>query len=347
MSDTGSKTTSVLVTVAALVVTIAGMKAAAEIIVPFIFSVFIAIICAPPLVWMTHRRIPGVLAVLIILFAVVLIGFLLSLAIGTSIEQFTKALPGYQANLQAQFTHFMDGLAGLGIEVSETGFKEAFDPASAIDLVNKLLNSLGSLFANAFLIIFTVLLILLEASSFPIKLKAIASQSRFEFDYVDHFQEGVQRYIGLKTVTSFSTGALVSIMLVILGVDFPVLWGLLAFLLNYVPTIGSIIAAVPAVLLALVQFGVATALGTMFGFVVINVLVGNVIEPRLLGRGMGLSALIVFLSLIFWGWVFGPMGMILSVPLTMLAKLAMESHEQTKWIAILLGTGRPEQAIEK
>ncbi len=132
MSDTTYKTTSILVTVAALVVTIAGMKAAAAIIVPFIFSVFIAIICAPPLVWMTHRRVPAALAVLIILIAILLIGVLLSLAIGTSIDQFTKALPSYQANLQAQFNQFIGWFSGLGIEISKTGIIEAFDPASAI-----------------------------------------------------------------------------------------------------------------------------------------------------------------------------------------------------------------------
>jgi predicted PurR-regulated permease PerM len=347
MSDTTYKTTSVLITLAALVVIIAGMKAAAAIVVPFIFSVFIAIICAPPLVWMTRRRVPAVLAVLIILFAILLIGVLLSLAIGTSIEQFTNALPGYQANLQAQFNQFINWVSGLGIEISKTGIKESFDPASAIEFANKLLDGLGSLFTHAFLIIFTVLFILLEASSFPVKLKAVVTQSNFKIDYVDHFFKSVQRYVGLKTITSFATGVLVSIMMAILGVDFPVLWGLLAFLLNYIPNIGSIIAAVPAVLLALVQFGVPTALGAALGYAVINVLIGSVIEPRIMGRGMGLSALIVFLSLIFWGWVFGPTGMILSVPLTMLAKLALESREETNWIAVLLGTGTPEQVTEK
>ena len=328
-------------TLAALVVIIAGMRAATAIIVPFIFAVFIAIICAPPLAWLTKRRVPAVLAVLIILVAVILTGFLLALILGTSIEQFTRALPGYQANLQQQFNVFLNWLSGLGIEVSATGIRDALNPASAIRLVNRLLSSLGGLFANAFLIIFTVLFILLEASSFPVKLRAVTGQGSMNLDYIDHFLKSVQRYIGLKTITSFGTGVLVAVLLGVLGVDFPLLWGLVAFFLNYIPNIGSIIAAVPAVLLALVQFGLPTALGTALGYLVINVLIGSVIEPRVMGRGMGLSALIVFLSLIFWGWVFGPMGMILSVPLTMLMKLALENGERTHWIAVLLGTGEP------
>ena len=341
MSNTTYKTTSVLITFAALVVIIAGMKASASIIVPFLFAVFIAIICAPPLNWMTRRRVPGVLAVLIILCVILLIGFLLMLVVGTSIQSFTNALPGYQANLQQQFNVFINWLSGLGIDVSTTGIREAFNPSSAIKMVNVLLNSLGGLFTNTFLILFTVLFILLEASSFPVKLRAISGQGGINFDYVDHFLASVQHYIGLKTITSLATGALVAILLSVLGVDFPLLWGLIAFLLNYIPNIGSIIAAVPAVLLALVQFGVSTALGTALGYLVINVLIGSIIEPRVMGRGMGLSALVVFLSLIFWGWVFGPMGMILSVPLTMLAKLALENGETTRWVAVLLGTGEP------
>ena len=338
MSESSYKTTSVIVTMAALVVVIAGMKAASSIIVPFIFSIFIAIICAPLLSWLTKKKVPSVLAVLMILFTVLLTGFLLMLAVGSSIEQFSQALPGYQANLQVQFNGFITWLDGLGFEISGSGIREAFNPGSAISMINKILDGLGNLFTNAFLIIFTVLFILLEASSFPAKINAMARQGDIQFDYIDHFLSSVQRYIGLKTITSFITGVLVTILLAMQGVDFPVLWGMLAFLLNYIPNIGSIIAAVPAVMLALVQFGIGMAAGTALGYLVINVLIGSVIEPKVMGRGMGLSVLVVFLSLIFWGWVFGPMGMILSVPLTMLVKLALENRESTKWISVLLGS---------
>jgi len=338
MPESHYKTTSVMVTLAAFVVVIAGMKVAAPIIVPFIFSIFIAIICAPLLSWMTQHRVPAVLAVLIILFGILLIGFLIMLGVGTSVEQFSKALPGYQANLQGQFNTFINWLTKLGFDASSSGIRESFNPGSAISMINKLLDGLGNLFTNAFLILFTVLFILLEASSFSSKLKAIVKQGDMQFSYVDHFLGSVQRYVGLKTITSLVTGVLVASMLAIQGVDFPVLWGMLAFLLNYIPNIGSIIAAVPAVLLALIQFGVGMAIGTALGYLVINVVIGSIVEPKVMGRGMGLSVLVVFLSLIFWGWVFGPMGMILSVPLTMLVKLALESSESTRWIAMLLGS---------
>jgi predicted PurR-regulated permease PerM len=137
-----------------------------------------------------------------------------------------------------------------------------------------------------------------------------------------------------------ATGLSAWLLTSIIGLDFALLWGMLAFLLNYVPTIGSIIAAVPAVLLALVQLGVGDATVTLIGFAVINVVFGTIIEPRWMGYGVGISPLIVFTGLIFWGWVFGPVGMLLSVPLTMTLKLALEGDSRTRWVAILLGSER-------
>jgi predicted PurR-regulated permease PerM len=116
------------------------------------------------------------------------------------------------------------------------------------------------------------------------------------------------------------------------------LWGLLALLLNYIPNIGSILASVPAILLALIQLGVGKAVIVLVGYLVINIIIGNVLEPKIMGRGLGLSTLVVFLSLVFWGWVFGPVGMLLSVPLTMTVKIALDSNEDTRWISTLLGS---------
>jgi predicted PurR-regulated permease PerM len=122
-------------------------------------------------------------------------------------------------------------------------------------------------------------------------------------------------------------------------VDYPVLWGVLAFLLNYVPNIGSILAGIPAVLLGFLQHGSLTALVLISGYAGVNIVMGNLIEPRFMGRGLGLSTLIVFLSLIFWGWVLGPVGMLLSIPLTMIVKIALESNKDTAWISVILGSG--------
>jgi len=151
------------------------------------------------------------------------------------------------------------------------------------------------------------------------------------------FFSSVNSYFSIKTWISLATGIFIAIWLAVIGVDYPLLWGLLAFLLNFVPNIGSIIAAVPALLLALVQLGGGEALLAGLGYVIANVVLGNVVEPKFMGKGVGLSTLVVFISLVFWGWILGPVGMLLSVPLTMIIKLALESRQQTQWLAILLG----------
>jgi len=155
--------------------------------------------------------------------------------------------------------------------------------------------------------------------------------------------QNLGRYLGIKTIVSLATGICAGILTWSLGLDFPLLWAMLAFLLNYVPTIGSIIAAVPAVLLALVQLGPGAAGATAVGFAAINVVFGNIIEPRLMGYGVGISPLVIFVGLVFWGFIFGPVGMLLSVPLTMTLKLSLESDERTRWIAILIGSERDAQ----
>ena len=140
----------------------------------------------------------------------------------------------------------------------------------------------------------------------------------------------------IKTGVSVTTGILIGIWMFILGVDFPVLWGFLAFLLNYIPNLGVVIAAVPAVLLTLIQYGPGHAALAVGGYIAVNFIIGTAVEPKIVGRGVGLSTLVVFLSLIFWGNLLGLIGMVLCIPFTMTLKFALESHEQTRWLAILL-----------
>ena len=150
------------------------------------------------------------------------------------------------------------------------------------------------------------------------------------------FNESVKKYLVIKSWVSVVTGIIITFWLWALDVDYPILWGFLAFMLNFVPNIGSIIAAVPAVLLAYIQWGPATAALAASGYIAVNVIIGNIVEPRFLGKGLGLSTLVVFLSLVFWGWILGPVGMLLSIPLTMILKIALENNPDTYWIGVLL-----------
>jgi len=328
---------------AALVIIIAGIRVAQPILVPFLLSVFIAIISGPPLFFLHRKGVPRALALLIVIVSVLAVGLILAVLVGNSIDDFSRSLPVYQARLKVQMTALLAWIGGLGINVPAGGFQEALDPGAAMKLVAHLLTGLAGALTNAFLILITVTFILLEASGFFAKLRTTVADPDRSFQTIDKFLSTIQRYMKIKTVTSLGTGIAVAVWLAILGVDYPLLWGLLAFLLNYVPNIGSILAAVPAVLLALLQLGGRPALLAALGYLVVNIAIGTVIEPRIMGRGLGLSTLVVFLSLVFWGWVLGPVGMFLSVPLTMTFKIALDSSEDTRWIAVLMG---PETQVD-
>lgn len=331
---------SILFGTACFVIVVAGMRAAGDILVPFLFSAFIAIIFTPPLFWMQKKGVPNLVAICFIITCLVAIFYLIARFVGTSVNDFSNSIPEYRQLLVSKLGGLQLWLARFGIEISDDMLKNSLNPATAMQMAAKTLSGLSGALTNAFLILLTVIFILLEATSFPKKIRAGLKTPEKSLAGFSKFTESVNRYLVLKTIFSLITGVFIWIWLSVLGVDFALLWGLLAFLLNYVPNIGSIIAAVPAVLLALIQLGTLPCLLTGLGFLIVNTVVGSIVEPRFMGQGLGLSTLIVFLSLVFWGWVLGPVGMLLSVPLTMILKIAFESNEETRWIAVMLG-GEP------
>lgn len=350
MQDTPSNTNVLnwLLGTAALVVIIAGMRAAQALVVPFLVAAFLAVICTPALQWLQRRGVPTVLALLIVISAMTSVLLVVGFVAGASIQDFLAKLPEYTDQLQHQETRVGpwvdETLEKLGIELTEEQQKEIFGSKRLLSSFGTFLASVTGLFSNAFLVLLTLLFMLLEASGFPRKLLMLSGGQRRLPEQAGRIRDAINQYMTLKTMPSLLTGFLVAALVKALGVDYPVLWGLLAFFFNFVPNIGSIIAAVPAVLLALIQIDVKTMLLTAAGYLVINVCIGNFIEPRIMGKGLGLSTLVVFISLVFWGWVLGPVGMLLSVPLTMIVKITLENFEQTHWIAVLLSANPEREA---
>lgn len=336
---------SSIVGLAAVIVVIYGMQMAKVLLVPFLIAAFLALITVRPMLWMQQKKgVPSIIAALIIVTVIMLILAVVGTILGSSIADFTAALPVYQARLDVIVDRVLDFFVKhLNADASMQNLGDMIDPGWAMGLVASILNSLKGVLTNTFLIIFTTIFILLEASSVGTKVEAAFGRSANSLERPRIFLQNLGRYLGIKTIVSFATGLCAGVLTWAIGLDFPLLWAMLAFLLNYIPTIGSIIAAVPAILLALVQLGPAAAGATAIGFAAINVVFGNAIEPRLMGYGVGISPLIVFVGLVFWGWVFGPVGMLLSVPLTMTLKLALESDERSRWIAILIGSERDAQ----
>ena len=327
----------VFVTAAAFVVVIAGMKAASSLLVPFLLSAFIAIITAPFMFWLQRKGIPAWLAILSVILLVLVCILLVSGLIGTSMRDFKNNLPEFQKQIDGVLATASHWLEVLEIDTESLEIKNIFNPGSAMRLVAAGLSSFQTVLTNGFLLIMTVAFMLMEASSLPSKLKAILGDHENSLETFDRFIADVKQYMALKTLVSLVTGTIVAVFLYLTGVSYPLLWGLLAFLLNYIPNIGSIIAAIPPVILALIQLGLIKSVIVAGGFLVVNIVMGSIVEPRFMGRGVGLSTLVVFLSLLFWGWVLGPVGMLLSVPLTITAKIALDSFEESRWLAILLG----------
>jgi len=326
-----------LLVAGAFVLVVAGMHAAASLVAPFLLAGFLAIIAAPAMFSLVHRGVPAWLALLAVSAFMIAIGGLIIALVSGSLNAFTANLPEYQTKLKGLTLELSAWLQGVGIEMPRAAFTDYLDAGKAMAMAGVLLGGLGDILTNAFLIILTVIFILLEATSLPAKLQVGLHASGSSLERLQSVLDNINRYMVLKTIMSLLTGGLIWVWLWFLGLDFAPLWALVIFLFNFVPTIGSIIAAVPAVLLALVQLDVQSALWVALGYLVVNTLVGTVIEPRFVGQGLGLSTLVVFVSLVFWGWVLGPVGMFLAVPLTMVLKIALDADPQTRPIAIMLG----------
>ncbi len=342
MTQSFSSAARLILVCAALVVIIAGMKHSATLIVPFLLSVFIAIISFPLMCKLQLAGIPKGLSLTLVILLVISIGIGVTLLVGSSITDFTRELPVYQQTISAQWLTVLQWLEERGISLTDT-VRDVIDPAAAVGLVSAILRGFGGVLTNSFLIILTVIFILIEAAGFTQKFLALHGKDS-DADPSDDkvfsevFVEKVRNYMSMKTIISMITGVVIGTALWIIGVDFPILWGVLAFMLNFIPTIGSIIAAVPAVMLTIVQLGLPHALLVAAVYLAVNIIVGSVIEPRYMGKGLGLSTLVVFLSLVFWGWILGPVGMLLSVPLTITVKLALDSKPETEWLGHLLGS---------
>lgn len=325
-----------LVIVASIVVVVAGLKAASTLILPFLVAVLVAMISLPFMNWLQRRKVPSWLSILLTVLADLVALALLAILIGQSLQSFAEAAPRYQAKLQTLLGTAMTWLRERGIDVPSDLSGGIVNAGLALDLATRMLKGAAAVLSNTVLIFIAVVFILFEAAGLRRKLEIAFGSSAGGIKRFVAIQKEIQLYLGIKTLVSAATGALIAIAMALLGVDFPLLWGLLAFLMNYIPNIGSILAAIPPVLLCVVQHGPERALGVALVFLAVNLVLGTFIEPQLMGRQLGLSVLVIFMSLIFWGWVWGPVGMLLSVPLTMIVKIMLENTRDLQWIAVLL-----------
>lgn len=333
-----------LFSMACVVVIVYGLKFAAPILLPSALALFLAVLSLPIMIWLRNRKVPTASAIIIpVLLNVAVVGLLILLA-SQSVSQLQRELPTYLNTLtQLQAAGIESIEARTDIVLEEYLTTDFINPGAVIGFARDFVGRIAQLLSMTFLVFLIMAFMLSEATVFPDKFSYLTGKGVSpEEDRLAKVVREVQTYLGIKTVISLATGLLLGGWAYVMGLDFPVLLGLIAFLLNYVPTVGSILAAVPAMLLSVILVGtVGHALMVTIGYVVVNTLFGNIIEPSLMGRRLGLSTLVVILSLLFWGWAWGPLGALLSVPLTVVVKIWLENTHDLRWVAILLDKSAP------
>ena len=335
-----------LLAAASVIIVIAGLRAAASLILPVLLAGFLTILSLPVLRWLRDHRVPVFAAVLLTVLAAVAMLAVMSLLVSMALADAGASAPVYLEQLQLSAANARDRLRASPL--AEYVSDEQLDPASLVDVLVRTFGGVirgtvlgvATMISYSLLIMLALVFMLAEACSFSDKLHRLRAYLNINAEQFRQIAEEMQHYLWIKTAVSLATGLLIFLWTWLSGLDFPLFWGLLAFVLNYIPTIGSFLAGAPAVILALVQHGAGVGSVVALGYISVNVVLGNLVEPRMLGVRFRLSTLVVFLSLLFWGFVWGPLGMLLSVPLTRSILIVLEQTGDFRWVPVLLGRTR-------
>jgi AI-2 transport protein TqsA len=295
------------------------------------------VVITPFLRWLRRKRVPQWLSLPLIVFLLFEAGSVLGLVFTGQLEGFRESLPGFRERLALLRDQLGVWLEGAGVEMAREAVKDIFDPNIAVDLVRAAIANMRTTFGTGLLVLLSVVFMLLEAPGLQAKLRKAFDLTEGAEDRLLRVFNAINRYMVIKSLASLATALCIWGWLWVLAIDYAGLWAILAFLLNFIPFIGGLVMAVPALLMALVQTDLTTTLLVGLGYLVVNTAIGSILEPRIMGRGLGISTLAVFLSLLFWGWVLGTVGVFLAVPLSMALIIALDSSPATRPIAILLG----------
>src|SRR5215211_7750079 len=330
----------VVLLLAALVVVFAGMRLAAPILDPILFAVVLALLFSPIYAWLKRRWIPTPLALVIMLVGLTLLFLAIAGILGVSIARFSGDIGSYTGKLNDQLDNIQSLTKSLG--VSKADLHKALSPTALTEAIGAILSGVADFLSNLFLILIIVLFLLAEGPAMMNRLRASTGEDHPQVARLTVFGHSVIRQLGLRAIVNLVTGAGVTVLLLVLRVDFPLMWGVLAFFLSFIPWIGLPLAVAPAVVLALAEHGIDRALLVIAGVIVINILAENALSPMLMGRGLSLSPTILFLGFIFWAWLLGGPGAFLAAPLTIFVVLMLETFPETRWLASVMGVSAPD-----
>ena len=327
-----------LFAVAALVLVIAGLREASAILVPVVFAGFITVLLAPVVSLLRRYRMPVAVAIPLVIAALIALVFLVGSFVGSSLNAFAVATPRYQQKVLDIVSSLTSWLSQHHVRTNVPKLMASVDAGKVLAIVGDALTQLASMVSYTILVLLMVVFLLFDVADLPARLRLALRRPEEELERVRHVASEIKHYIVLKTYLCLTTSTVTLIVLYVMGVDFAPLWALLALILGYVPNIGPFVASAPPVLLALLQKGPGNMMIVLGLLATLHTVVGNVIEPQLLGRRLGLSSFVVFVSLIVWGWIWGAGGMLLSVPLTMTIKILLENSRDWRWLAVLMGS---------
>ncbi|HET6447035.1 MAG TPA: AI-2E family transporter [candidate division Zixibacteria bacterium] len=320
-----------------------GLQRAADIINPFLLALVFALSVAPLLNWLVRKGVPSWLSLVITLAILIIAGFAFLTIMFVSVNRLAETIPAYSEDLSGQISAFEEWLAGLGIDTQNFSSLDIFSPEKVLGLIGDLTKGLVGAIANAGFMLMILIFMILEANGFSTKFRKQSLSGHPFLDRCATLGKDVRRYVVITTQINFMVGLVDTILLIIIGVPLPILWGILSWLLGYIPSIGFWLALIPPVFLAFITIGWEAALIVFIGYVLINGSVQNFLSPRLMGKGLNISALVVVLSLFFWSWILGIVGGLLSSLLTIgVIRLILESSEDTMWLANLLSAGGGE-----
>ena len=330
----------ILVGFASIIILIAGLQAFAEFISPILLALFLAIILSPLFHWLQGKGLPTWLAMLIMIVGILGIGLGLVLLVVVSFAQLVDQMSSYEGEIAGLVDSFQAWLAEQGIVLSDIQLSEFVDLSGVASWLFNFLTELGGILFTVAIIFLIIIFAMLESSSYGRKLAQGLGADNPALARFTGFTRSLVRYLVLRAGVNLITGGLVAIMLLLLGIDYAVLWGVLTFFLSFVPYVGIVLATIPSVFLGLVQGGPLLALVIIIGVTIINFSAENIVAPKMMGRGLSLSPLVVFLSFFFWSWILGPLGMFLSMPMTVMVWFVLDSIDETRWLAILMSEGK-------
>jgi AI-2 transport protein TqsA len=323
-----------LFVLAAAVVVLVGVRLSAPVLNPILFAIVFALLFAPVYGWL-QRRLPTGVALLVSFVVLLIIIVGLFVLLSASISKFTGQISFYAQQLDEQLADLQGLLDRLGL--SGVDLSEAVNTSALVEAIGAVLSGISGFLSGLFLILMIMIFLLAESSAMMDRLRTSVAHDNPQVARLTVIGQSVALSFGLRAIVNLVTALGITLLLWLLGVDLPLLWGILVFFLSFIPYIGLILAVAPAVVLALAEFGLGRAIVVIVAVVVINVLAENVLSPVLMGRGLDLSPTVVFLSFIFWAWLLGGPGAFLALPLTLFVAIMLGSFPETRWLASLMG----------